>query len=176
MKSKKEITIKTMYFDLVIHWNGLYVSAQLSILAGLLLLFVFSRSKRIDILCIVLLMLNLIVLIVLGIKGSNVTTSENSVPAKTVDIPAPPQVTQAASAATDNNQKPVSIAKNSSTQSSGSINNKVPTPVPSYVTPQSIPTPEPPVEETVNDFGMSSFGIGGGEELTEDDWNELFNL
>lgn len=179
MKSKKIVYIDTGMFSIAIYWNGKLIGLHLGVLLGLIALNLATREHKVHNLCLVVLLIELLILLVTLMRGFHVSvedapkeesTAEKSEPVEksTLDV----EVTSKKAA---NSDKPVK-----KTSKEEVINNKVPIPNASQSLVAEAPKAATTTEDTTNndvDAKVEEFvNKFTGNSMSEEDWEELFNM
>ena len=181
MKDNKLITVTTRMFTLELYWNFAYVSTQLAILIGLLAVRFFAKDDAVIRMCTVFFILNIIVILFLLLQGASVAISDAS---ESKDVPKESMNVKVESSSDKK------VEKKSEKKSSGEIRNKVPVPNPTPKTAEpvestnkstatSVPVPSvpvPSVSKPSTDNTKERSSVRSISEMTESDWEELFEM
>lgn len=160
MKNNKTIKVSTRFFELKIFWNGTYVSSQLAILIGLLVVKLFARDNSVSKLCTIILILDLISILFIAMQGASIDAeseenSNNS--ASNLDVKVE-----------HSNKSNTSKTVNKPNKSNNVIRNKVPVPVKDGSNNSDNAKPK---QETIKRSNVREL-----KDMTEDDWKELFDM
>lgn len=160
MKNNKTIKVSTRFLELKIFWNGAYVSSQLAILIGLLVVKLFARDNSVSKLCAIILILDLISILFIAMQGASidVESEENSNNSESnLDVKVE-----------HSNKGNTSKTVNKPNKSNNVIRNKVPVPVKDGSNNSDNAKPK---QETIKRSNVREL-----KDMTEDDWKELFDM
>lgn len=177
MNDKKDITINTSAFSMTIHWNGPVVSTQLCILAGIILLRIFAGNHDVQVLCNVVLLIDVISMLGVLLWGSSVNSGSEEKGEEKAKTEDKAKLEKPATKEPAKEKEHVS-----SVQSDKTVKKRVPMPTQKGVQRvdtqktemepeplQNVPEPEQPAPEE------DTKPVKPVEEMSDEDLNNLFN-
>lgn len=158
--TRKDFKIVTNAFELTIHWNGKVVGLHLSILIGVLAFMLLAKNPNVIMLSKVALVFDLVCIVIGTLMGAYTETvdSENSDTKETkskIQSKEAPDIKVEHSKASKEEKKPEKPKR----KREEVINNKV-------------PIPEQPKNTTREKPKM----VVSADDLTDEDWEELFRM
>ena len=182
MKATKTVYIDTGLFSIQFNWNGKVVGLHTGVFVGLTALTIITREMPIHKLCVTFFVIELLVLLVLLFRGFNMYVEDGSeAPAKEPNKNKEPQKKESLDVEVDRTKKSEKSETKPNNKKEEVINNKVPIPnapaQPKVEAPATETTPaaeEPPTadKDKVIDDLTAKFC---NQEMTEEDWDALFN-